>query len=62
MLSPSKRKEKKAKVQVKEGEKLRKERRISEDDLFWNGMGEKREEVVVIEKKKGRGVREGNWI
>jgi hypothetical protein len=62
ILSPSKRKEKKAKVEAKKGEKLKKERRISEDDLFWNGMGEKREEVVVIEKKKGRGVREGNWI
>lgn len=48
-LSPSKR-------------KLKKEKRISEDDVFWSGMEVKREEVVVIEKKKGRGVREGNWI
>jgi hypothetical protein len=41
---------------------LKKEKRISEDDVFWSGMEVKREEVVVIEKTKGRGVREGNWI
>lgn len=61
MLS-SKRKEKKEKAQVeaREGGKLRKERIISEEDIFWSGV--RREDVVVIEKKKGRGVREGNWV
>jgi hypothetical protein len=61
MLSP-KRKEKKEKAQAeaREGGKLRKERIISEDDMFWSGV--RREDVVVIEKKKGRGVREGNWV
>jgi len=60
MLSPKK-KEKKEKVQIEsKSAKLRKERRISEEDVFWSGV--KREDVVVIEKKKGRGVREGNWV
>jgi hypothetical protein len=61
MLSP-KRKEKKEKAQAeaREGGKLRKERIISEEDVFWSGV--RREDVVVIEKKKGRGVREGNWV
>jgi len=61
MLSP-KRKEKKEKAQgeARKGGKLRKERIISEDDMFWSGV--RREDVVVIEKKKGRGVREGNWV
>jgi len=58
MLSPKK-KEKKEKVQ-QAGGKLRKEKRISDDDVFWSGV--RREDVVVIEKKKGRGVREGNWV
>jgi hypothetical protein len=61
MLSP-KRKEKKEKAQVaaRESGKLRKESIISEEDIFWSGV--RREDVVVIEKKKGRGVREGNWV
>jgi hypothetical protein len=61
MLSPKK-KEKKEKAQVaaRESGKLRKERVISEEDIFWSGV--RREDVVVIEKKKGRGVREGNWV
>jgi hypothetical protein len=61
MLSP-KRKEKKekARVEAREGGKLRKERIISDEDIFWSGV--RREDVVVIEKKKGRGVREGNWV
>jgi hypothetical protein len=61
MLSPKK-KEKKEKAQVaaRESGKLRKERIISEEDVFWSGV--RREDVVVIEKKKGRGVREGNWV
>jgi hypothetical protein len=61
MLSP-KRKEKKEKAQAeaREGGKLRTERIISEEDVFWSGV--RREDVVVIEKKKGRGVREGNWV
>jgi hypothetical protein len=58
MLS-SKKKEKKEKAQ-QAGAKLKKEKRISDDDVFWSGV--RREDVVVIEKKKGRGVREGNWI
>jgi hypothetical protein len=60
MISPKK-KEKKEKAQTEaQSGKLRKERRISDDDLFWSGV--KREDVVVIEKRKGRGVREGNWV
>lgn len=51
-----------------QGGKLRKERRISDDDLFWSGVRVEREEVVVVQaapgdgRRKGRGVREGNWI
>ena len=61
MLSP-KRKEKKeqAQIEAREVGKLRKEKRISDDDVFWSGV--RREDVIVIEKKKGRGVREGNWV
>ena len=61
MLSP-KRKEKKeqAHIEAREVGKLRKEKRISDDDVFWSGV--RREDVIVIEKKKGRGVREGNWV
>lgn len=60
LLSPKK-KEKKEKAQAEtQSRKLRKERRISEEDVFWSGV--RREDVIVIEKKKGRGVREGNWV
>jgi hypothetical protein len=61
MLSPKqKEKKEKAQAEARGGGKLRKERIISEDDMFWPGV--RREDVVVIEKKKGRGVREGNWV
>ena len=61
MLSPKKKEKKeKAQVEAREGGKLRKKRRISDDDMFWSGV--RREDVIVIEKKKGRGVREGNWV
>lgn len=49
--------------------KLRKERPISDDEIFWSGLRVEREEVVVVEaathgeaRRKGRGVREGNWV
>ena len=61
MLSPKgKEKKEQAQIEAREVGKLRKEKRISDDDVFWSGV--RREDVIVIEKKKGRGVREGNWV
>jgi hypothetical protein len=60
MLSSKKEKKEKKEKAQQAGAKLKKEKRIRDDDVFWSEV--RREDVVVIEKKKGRGVREGNWI